>query len=71
MIVLDQIRAPGAAWRTRRNAQRLQVVSVGQGDESAAATQSDELDDAGMTTAEYAVGTLAACALATVRRSTT
>jgi hypothetical protein len=29
-----------------------------------------EPDDAGMTTAEYAIGTLAACAFATVRRST-
>jgi hypothetical protein len=70
MIVLDRIRARRASWRSRRNAQRLQALSVRQGDGLASATQSDEPDDAGMTTAEYAIGTLAACALATVRRST-
>jgi hypothetical protein len=65
MIVFDCIRRWRAHWPTRGNTQSPGAVIAEPDDDLTGATQTYELDDAGMSTAEYAVGTIAACALAT------
>jgi hypothetical protein len=57
MIVLDQL----AALRSRKAEVGIEAPAA----QPIEAAEVDESSDAGMSTAEYAVGTIAACALAT------
>jgi Protein of unknown function (DUF4244) len=58
MIVLDQL----AALRSRKAKAAIEVPAA----QPIEAAEVDESNDAGMSTAEYAVGTIAACAFAAV-----
>jgi hypothetical protein len=63
MIVLDKL----AIFRSNKAKSGTDVSAVQPTEED----DDSKVNDAGMSTAEYAVGTIAACALATGCRSTT
>jgi hypothetical protein len=72
VIVLDKIRSLRRPIRPARHDIPADAPVAIDGDDPNESAENEVVaNDGGMSTAEYAVGTIAACALATVRRSTT